>query len=154
MAHPLHAGPGLQVQRQRRMARILVIEDNGEVRALWVLALSLGGHEVIEAADGREGLDRLRRLHPRVVLTDLNLPGVHGLEIIRQLREERPDIAVVAASGNAEDLEVARRLGVAAALAKPVDTRRLIASIAQAVHGQPASATSDASPCPCSPGPA
>jgi CheY-like chemotaxis protein len=128
------------------MARVLIIEDNGEVRALWVLALTLAGHEVSEAAHGWDGLELVRRWHPRVVLTDLNLPGVHGLDIIRHVRQEQPDIMVIAASGSDRDLEVAQRLGVFRAFSKPVATHRLIAAISGAVLAQRASPASDALP--------
>jgi DNA-binding response OmpR family regulator len=109
------------------MAKILVIEDDASLRDGWVRVLTWGGHEVLEAEDGREGLSLHRRLHPSIILTDLNLPGVHGLDIIRQLREE-PGLTIIATSGSSEDLEVARHLGVHT-LQKPVAMDVLLAMV-------------------------
>jgi CheY-like chemotaxis protein len=94
------------------VAQILVVEDDEDLRRVWVQLLRLNGHEVQETGDGHEGIHLYESFRPSVVLTDLNLSGdVHGLEVIRRLRDE-PGVTTVAVSGSRTDLEAARRLGV------------------------------------------
>lgn len=68
------------------MARILLIEDDDGLRAILAEHLTLAGHTVIEAGDGREGLDRFRRAGADLVVTDIVMPETEGLEVLRELR--------------------------------------------------------------------
>jgi len=66
--------------------RILVIDDNAAIRELLRLVLEEEGYEVIEAADGAEGLRRYQAEPTDLVITDLEMPGMDGLELLRALR--------------------------------------------------------------------
>src|SRR4051794_5160474 len=96
------------------MARILVIDDDVDVRAVLEEALKLAGHEVDLAADGEEGLKRYLSAPADLVITDLFMPNQEGVETIIKLRRSFPEIPVIAISGNplaSTMLAVARKLG-------------------------------------------
>ncbi len=118
--------------------RILVIEDEPGIRSFASRALSTAGFAVAEAADGREGL-RIARSEPSdFVLLDLGLPDLAGEEVLRCLRHERPDQAVLVWSATA-DRDAERRcllLGARACLRKPVPVAELLRSIG--APGRPA----------------
>lgn len=116
------------------MARILVCEDDPLYRELYVAALAAAGHEVTAAADGRGGLDLLRTQDFALVLTDLVMPDMDGLELIRALRESRPGIPVLAISAGMQGyidplLRAAGTFGATRVLQKPVTPAALIAAV-------------------------
>lgn len=103
-------------------ARVLVIEDNDDVRDMLVLYLAACGVSVTDAADGLSGLEAGLREQPDVVLVDLGLPGLDGLSLARRLRDAGLRGRIVAMSGYAR--EFARGRGDTSAidewLVKPV----------------------------------
>jgi sigma-B regulation protein RsbU (phosphoserine phosphatase) len=80
-------------------ARILTIEDEQPVRSGIVAYLQDSGFSVLEANDGATGIDTFRREHPDVVLCDLRLPGMNGLEVLSTISSESPDTPVIVVSG-------------------------------------------------------
>jgi CheY-like chemotaxis protein len=133
-----------QPARGLAMARILVIDDDSDVRTLMVYELRVAGHEVRGASDGAEGLTRQRESPADVVVTDIYMPEKEGIETIRDLKEEFPRVKIIAISGggrnpsaggfSAHDLRVvAGELGVIAVLQKPFETRELLRSIESAL---------------------
>jgi CheY-like chemotaxis protein len=108
---------------------VLVVEDNDDSRAMLRELLGLLGHEVHEAADGREGLEMALTLRPDVALVDLGLPGLDGFEVARQLRaaDERRTMLLVAVTGYGrdEDRVRSREAGFDHHLVKPVDPEAL-----------------------------
>ena len=87
------------------MAKVLVIDDQKDIRDVLKTILEEGGHEVRLAAEGGEGL-RLHAQSPAdVVITDLHMPGVNGLETVRTLRERSATVKIIAMSG--EDMYMA-----------------------------------------------
>jgi DNA-binding NtrC family response regulator len=104
------------------MARILVIEDDEDTRALMEQMLRTVGHDVILAADGREGVEQYRTRSVDLVITDLYMPNQEGLETIVELRKRSPDIRIIAMSGKAAAhtmLSIADKLGAVEILQKP-----------------------------------
>jgi two-component system response regulator (stage 0 sporulation protein F) len=98
--------------------------------------LRSAGHEVLLAADGREGLKTYREGPTDLVITDLFMPEVDGVETILALRREFPEAKVIAISGNIcadAMLSVARRLGSVATLEKPFTAEHLLAAIQKAL---------------------
>ncbi|MYM88804.1 response regulator [Rugamonas sp. FT82W] len=91
-----------------------------------------------EAADGFEGVKRAQQLKPQVILLDLNMPGMSGLETLEQLRQDCPDSAVVmlTVSEDAEDLSVALKAGASGYLLKNIDTEFLSRAIRRAAAGE------------------
>lgn len=81
------------------MARILVIDDQPDVREVIQNILEECGHSVVVAAEGREGLDFYSKCPADVVITDLHMPGMNGLDTVRALRERSSKVKIIAMSG-------------------------------------------------------
>ncbi|UVT16319.1 MAG: response regulator [Nitrospira sp.] len=111
------------------MQRLLVIEDEPEVRRHVQQALEIEGYSVLTAADGYEGLRLLREEPVDLVLVDLLMPGMDGLELIRQLRCTSLTAKIIAMSGGIGDwnyLQVAAYLGAQMTLQKPFSRQTLL----------------------------
>ena len=107
------------------MARILVVEDSPDIRALVRMLLEPGGHEVLTASDGREGVETARRERPDLVLMDLSLPVLSGWEATRQIKSDpaTSSITVLAVTAHAMqgDRDRALAAGCDGFLSKPID---------------------------------
>ncbi|MDP6787514.1 MAG: response regulator [Rhodospirillales bacterium] len=116
------------------MARILVIDDEELVRFTLRKYLVSAGHSVVEAKDGLEGL-ALQKSDPcDLVITDIIMPEKEGLETILALRQDDPDLPIIAISGGGRDgytdyLEVARPFGANRSLAKPFTQDDLLGAV-------------------------
>jgi two-component system response regulator AtoC len=106
------------------VARILVVDDEEDLRAFCEAALAGAGHDVATAADGVEALDALARRRFDLVLTDLRMPRLDGEALLRQVRATYPDVAVIVltAHGSVTKAVEAMRLGVSDFLEKPVES--------------------------------
>jgi CheY-like chemotaxis protein len=82
--------------------RVLVVEDDGEVRAMLVDCLRGLGYTVTEAADGRAGLNRLKDDNPDLLMVDFAMPGMNGIDVIAEARKLREDLPVILATGYAD----------------------------------------------------
>ncbi|MBW9107540.1 ATP-binding protein [Paraburkholderia phenoliruptrix] len=82
--------------------RVLVIEDDSEVRAMLVESLRMLGYNVTEAADGRAGLNRLADDNPDLLMVDFAMPGMNGIDVIAEARRMRSDLPVILATGYAD----------------------------------------------------
>jgi CheY-like chemotaxis protein len=114
------------------MARILVIDDDDGMRSMLQQMLVAIGHEVVLAADGREGVEQYRATPADLVITDLFMPNQEGLETIQQLRREFPEVVIVATSGktgNETMLAIAKRLGANAVIEKPFFQDQILAIV-------------------------
>jgi DNA-binding NtrC family response regulator len=121
------------------MARILVIDDEPDMRVLLEQTLKAAGHEVILAADGREGVERYCTRPADLVITDLYMPNQEGLETIAELRRRFPEVAIIAMSGKAAALtmlSIAQKFGAIGILHKPFLTEELIAAVGKALGGK------------------
>jgi CheY-like chemotaxis protein len=115
--------------------RVLLIEDDGSVRRIVRKMLERGCHEVTEAENGRVGLDRLRDGAFDLVITDIVMPEMDGLETLIELRKHYPTLTVIAMSGggrtgNMDFLGSAEKLGASAVLHKPFTIDVLATAIA------------------------
>ena len=118
------------------MARILVIDDDADMRTLLEQTLQSAGHEVVLAADGREGVEQYRASPADLVLTDLYMPNQAGLETIIQLRKESPGVRIIAMCGKPTAmpmLSAAQRLGAVALLEKPFSSDQLLSAVEKAL---------------------
>jgi len=123
------------------MARILVIDDEEDFRRIVSRMLASGGHEVEEAADGRQAIEAYRARPSDLVVADLYMPEIDGVEAIIRLRHEFPDVRIIAVSGGGhlgqdDVLTIAAAVGAQATLTKPLDKKMLLATI-QRVLEQP-----------------
>jgi len=124
---------------------ILMIEDEKEIRKFLKLTLTTHGYALLEAKDGKEGLRLLTTLRPELVILDLGLPDMDGLNIIKQVREcgDTP-IIVLSARGGDQDKIDALELGADDYLTKPFSAGELLARIKVALrHSRPANASAD-----------
>lgn len=108
---------------------ILIVDDNAANLKLARVLLSGEGYEVRTAADAEQALELLETFRPRLILMDLQLPGMDGLELTRRLKADpmRRDIAVIALTAYAMkgDEEKARAAGCDGYVTKPIDTDAL-----------------------------
>ncbi|WP_028454569.1 response regulator [Chitinilyticum litopenaei] len=120
--------------------RVLLIDDHTLFRSGVKLLLSKQAdlHIVGEAADGTEGLKRVHELKPDVVLLDLNMPGLSGLEVLQLILQDSPDTAVLmlTVSEDAEDLATALRNGARGYLLKNIDADYLVNAVRRAHDGE------------------
>ncbi|MFD9433133.1 response regulator transcription factor [Streptomyces sp. NPDC060002] len=126
------------------MPRVLLIEDDRAVRDGVALALRRQGHEVAAAETGEDGLDRVRSFRPDVVVLDLMLPGMTGLDVCRRMRELDQTLPIIMATarGDDEDIVVGLEAGADDYVVKPVPARVLQARI-RAVLRRAAGAPAD-----------
>jgi len=112
------------------MAKLLVIEDEPDVRNVIEYNLSLAGHEVVLAGDGRQGLRLAREIKPDLVLLDLMLPDLSGTEVCRSLKDDQElrgtPVLVVSALDEEIDRVVGFELGVDDYVTKPFSVRELV----------------------------
>jgi len=117
---------------------VLVIDDDEAVRASLEMLLEAYGYEVVLARDGRQGLAAFRANSPDIVLVDLMMPVMDGMETIERIRREWPDAYVIAMSGGAGignwdgGLAAARELGADHAIEKPFEADELLALLREA----------------------
>jgi CheY-like chemotaxis protein len=108
--------------------RVLIAEDNYDLRLLYTFMLSGAGFEVSTADDGREALASLREARPDVLITDIQMPVMDGLELIRRVRDETElsDLPVLAISAMGDDyLQQALVAGATETINKPVEPHDL-----------------------------
>ena len=111
--------------------RILVVDDEPALRELLAETLSSSGFKTFTAKDGRDARARIQKDPVDLIITDLAMEGEDGIELIRTLRKENPEIRIIAISGTfgMEVLTAARALGADATLAKPISETALLHSI-------------------------
>jgi len=116
---------------------ILVVEDHGDTRELLQFVLEFNGFRVLTAPDGQAALDLLTRQTPDLVLTDLMMPGMEGVEFIRRLRQ-RPAFArtpvIIMSANHGRRLEEALEMGATSSLCKPLDLNSLLEEITRFVR--------------------
>ena len=118
------------------MATILVIDDQEPIRALLRAALEGDGHEVLEASNGLLGLERSRERAADLVIIDLFMPEMNGLELITELNRSVPHVKVIAMSGGLKGksgLLAAKRLGAHRTFQKPFELRAVREAIRDAL---------------------
>ncbi|MDP9475465.1 MAG: response regulator transcription factor [Actinomycetota bacterium] len=112
------------------MPRILVVDDEPNIREVVVRYLRRDGHTVVQAANGEEALELYRRTRPDLVVLDLMLPKVSGLEVCRRLGVEgRVPLIMLTARGEEEDRIVGLSLGADDYVVKPFSPRELAARV-------------------------
>lgn len=116
------------------MASILVLEDNAALRRILAKTLTDDGHEVVERENGFAVYDRDLLNSVDLIITDLVMPRVDGLEAIRTARQARSDLKVIAISGgsryyNKDYLEAASAFGASGILHKPFAPDALVAAV-------------------------
>ena len=116
-------------------ARVLVVDDEATIRDLLAKTLALAEYDVDLAPDGRVALERLRMIPYDLLITDLKMPGVDGLAVIREARRLKADIPVIIITGFSTEASAieAVNLGVSGYLTKPFRVPRVLAVAAKAL---------------------
>lgn len=118
------------------MKRILVIDDHTALRQMLRRILEREGYEVVEAGDGKEGMELYRQVPADLIITDVVMPEKDGVEIIRELKRDFPDVRIIAISGGSRTLDAQyclaamKALGALYLLTKPFGRKELL----EAVH--------------------
>ncbi|WP_305041056.1 sigma-54-dependent transcriptional regulator [Geoalkalibacter sp.] len=120
-------------------ATILIVEDDVSLRRVLEFSLEESGYRVLTAADGSAGLETFRRENPPLVITDIAMPGLSGYEVLKAIKQERPEalVIVITAFGSVEKAVEAMKLGAHDYLTKPFgrDELRLVVAKALAYRG-------------------
>ena len=114
------------------MARILVIDDQKSMRTLLRLVLTGAGHEVFEASNGRLGLELYREKSADLIITDILMPEMNGLELMLELTRSFLNVKVIVMTGELETtgtLDKAKLLGACQTVQKPFDTNELLRAV-------------------------
>lgn len=122
------------------MAKILLIDDEKDLRQTLRLFLEHAGHAVVEAENGDEGIALHESEAPDLVITDLIMPGKEGIETILELRRHNATTPIIAISGGGrleltDFLQAARKLGAAYTLKKPFRREQLLEAVDKALAG-------------------
>jgi signal transduction histidine kinase/ActR/RegA family two-component response regulator len=129
------ADPVVRVPRAARRRRVLLVEDQTDAREMLRFALELAGHDVFEAADGLDAIEKASNSGPEVAIIDIGLPGCDGYEVARQIRRlpEGQAIFLVALTGygQPQDRLRAEQAGFDLHLVKPIDPDRINALLAE-----------------------
>jgi len=124
--------------------RVLVVEDEPSFVEALQVALAREGYEVEVATDGRQGLEAVRAVRPDVVLLDLMLPGLPGLDVLQAIRRESvAPVVVVSAKDHESDIVSALELGADDYVTKPYSVRELVARVRAATRRTASSEGSD-----------
>jgi DNA-binding response OmpR family regulator len=111
--------------------RVLIVEDSSTIAAIVKHYLELEGFDVLVASDGLAGLETARRERPDLIVTDMNLPGMDGLDMVKALRADKPvqqmSIFMLTSDASAETERRAREVGVDDYIVKPVPPKNLAA---------------------------
>lgn len=121
------------------MARILLIDDDAVLRRVITLALEAAGHQVQGYENARKATQRLDEPYPDLIITDIVMPEMDGLEMLRKIRQLQPELPVLAISGGgsfepAGYLSVAQSFGATAVLPKPFRPAELVELVSRLVE--------------------
>jgi CheY-like chemotaxis protein len=120
------------------MALILLIDDDQQIRGIFRNTLERAGHQVREARTGQEGLRLFHQTRPALVITDVLMPDMDGLEVTRTVHREAPEVPIMVLTGGIGErdfLDAAKLLGACRVLHKPVTRAELLDAVQGAIQG-------------------
>ena len=131
--------PEIQLDEQPRALRILVVDDETMARTLLRLMLVRDGFEVIEAVDGVDALQKLQKDLPSLIVLDVMMPGLDGIEICRRLRQQ-PETAqlpvlMLSAKTDATSISLGLAAGATRYLKKPIASEELTQQVREVLNG-------------------
>jgi YesN/AraC family two-component response regulator len=124
------------------LKKILIIDDEPSIQKMLKRLLEKNEYDVIQAANGNEGIKKFKEYTPDLIITDLIMPEKEGLETIRELKKINPDVKVIAISGGGLNdpkmyLDLAAKFGAVKIFSKPVDNDRLLSAIKEVITPEP-----------------
>ena len=114
--------------------KVLIIDDQPGIRRLLAEILIEEGYSVITAINGIEGIAKAQEMQPQIILVDMKMPGIDGLETLRELKQRNPHekVIMMTAYGELDLVNQARELGSVGYVTKPFDLLRLCGMIKDA----------------------
>ena len=116
---------------------VLIVDDEQETRELWRLLLEFAGYDIYEAVDGLDALEKVKLVQPDVILLDVMMPNMDGLEVCRRLRSQAATadlpIIMVSAKIQVEAIREGLDAGATRYLTKPVSRANLVETIREVV---------------------
>jgi two-component system NtrC family response regulator len=121
------------------MATILIVEDDASFRRVLEYQLSDAGYETTVAGEGERALELFSKHRHQVVITDLNLPGLGGEEVLRQIKHQSPDtpVIILTAFASTESAWRTKELGAFRYLTKPLRGEELLLTVSNALKLAP-----------------
>jgi CheY-like chemotaxis protein len=124
------------------MAHILVIDDDAVLRRVITLALERTGHSVLRCENGRKAIEYLAHQNADLLITDIVMPEMDGVETVRAARQLKPELPILAISGGGsfdpqDYLAIAQVFGANAVLPKPFRPAELIQKVAEMLGPKP-----------------
>ena len=117
------------MEKTGRNQTVMIVDDTDDIREFLHVQLDLLGYRVMEAANGEEAIELLRSEVPKLILMDLNMPGLDGIEVTRLIRESSKNSGIIiiafTARGGAETRQKALAAGCNDYIQKPVDPMQL-----------------------------
>ncbi|MCB2146839.1 MAG: response regulator [Deltaproteobacteria bacterium] len=115
---------------------VLIIDDEQDIRDVTALTLMDAGYVVETAADGIEGLARCEQFAPRIVITDIRMPGMDGIQVLETIKQRFPDTEVIVATafGEMETAIRALQLDASDFITKPIHTEAMMVALGRARH--------------------
>lgn len=126
------------------MARVLVVDDDANIRLLLREELTYAGHTVSCASDGPEGLEAAAVQCPEIVVLDVKMPGMDGIEVLRHLKRRCPEVRVLLFTAYGDHRGEAMTLGADGYVVKSFELSRLTDEIARVLNSSPARPSSNA----------
>jgi two-component system chemotaxis response regulator CheY len=120
------------------MAKILIVDDSGMSRRTLRKILEPAGHEIIEAEEGAVALERYFLDKPGLVLLDLTMTGMYGIDVLNKLREMDPQARVIVASADIQSStrEMVAAGGATAFINKPFTSEKVLNAVREALQGK------------------
>lgn len=114
--------------------KIALIDDDDEIRQVMSIVLADAGYKVHTASDGESGINLCRKISPQIVITDVRMPGSDGMQVLKTVKKESPDVEVILITGFAdtETAIQALQLNVSDFITKPVDEEELLIAVKRA----------------------
>jgi len=117
--------------------KVLVVDDDTQIREALRKVLQVEGYEVAVAADGQEGIEQFQRVSPHLLLLDLNLPVKSGWDAFERLTSLNPLVPVIIITGQRNQAELAAQAGVGALFEKPLDVPLLLQTMRELLAEPP-----------------
>lgn len=120
------------------MATILAVDDSDSMRQMISFTLKSGGHEMIEAIDGRDAMNKASSLSPDLVITDVNMPHMDGITLIQELRKlpkyRNIPILLLTTESRGEMKSKGKAAGATGWLVKPFDPEKLMSTVEKVLN--------------------
>ncbi len=118
------------------LGRVLVVDDEENIRKLLQQTLEGAGYDVVTAANGQEALDKVSQLQIEAVLLDIKMPGMSGMEVLQQITTNWPDVCVVMATavGDAQTAVETIKLGAYDYITKPFNRDDMVLKVQKAIE--------------------